>query len=59
MNTFWGVLMQGGFATLFGVIAGIIVLGLLKSESLFEIWAAARRKFWKVDLVTSEELSTK
>ena len=58
MNTFWGVLMQGGFSGLFGVIAGVIVLYLLKSESLFEIWAAFRKKFWKVDLVTSEELST-
>ena len=59
MHTFWGVLMPGGFACLAGTIAGIFVLALLKSESLFEMWSAFHKKFWRVDLVTSEELSTK
>ena len=59
MKSTLGVLMQGGIACVLGTIAGILVLYALKSESLFEIWAAFRRTFWTVDLVTSEEVVTK
>jgi putative peptidoglycan lipid II flippase len=55
MNTFFGVLMQGGIACLLGTAAGLILLYLLKSESLFEILNAARKKFWKVDFVAPEK----
>jgi putative peptidoglycan lipid II flippase len=55
MHTFWGVAMQGFFAGIAGIIAGIIILYFLGSEPLFEFLSAVRKKFWKVDLVTSEE----
>ncbi len=55
MNTFFGVLMQGGIACILGTLAGLILLYLLKSESLFEILNAARKKFWKVDFVEPEK----
>lgn len=54
VETFWAVLAQGGAACVFGVAAGVLILFLLKSQQLFELIAAARKKFWKVDLVTSE-----
>lgn len=54
-HTFFGVLMQGGIACVLGTLAGIAVLYLLKSESLFEVLAAMRKKFWTVDLVNSED----
>ncbi len=55
LETFWGVLAQGGIASLAGALAGIGLLVLLKSETFLELAAALRRKFWKVDLVTSAE----
>ncbi len=55
MHTTLGIFMQGATAGILGVAAGAIVLAALKSESFFEIVAAMRKKFWKVDLVTSEE----
>jgi len=54
-RTFLGVFMQGGIACAAGVLAGIALLYMLKSQSLAELAAALRKKFWKVDLVTSEE----
>jgi putative peptidoglycan lipid II flippase len=58
MHTTIGVFLQGACAGLLGIISGIIILYLLKSQSLFEFVAALRKKFWKVDLVESE-ISTK
>ncbi len=55
LETFWGVLLQGGIASLAGALAGAGLLLLLKSETFLELVAALRKKFWKVDLVTSEE----
>ncbi len=55
LDTFWNVLMQGGLACLAGAVAAVLLLFLLKSESLSELINALRKKFWKVDLVTSEE----
>ena len=53
-HTFWGIAMQGFWAGLAGVCTAVIILALLGSEPLFELVAALKRKFWKVDLVTSE-----
>jgi putative peptidoglycan lipid II flippase len=53
-HTFLGVLAQGSVAGILGVAAGILLLALLKSQQLFEMISAMRKKFWKVDLVTSE-----
>lgn len=54
VSTTLAVMAQGGAACLLGVAAGIFILFLLKSQQLLELIAAARKKFWKVDLVTSE-----
>lgn len=54
VETFWAVLAQGGAACILGTAAGVLILFLLKSQQLLELIAAARKKFWKVDLVTSE-----
>lgn len=54
MNTFWGVLAQGGIAGILGVIAGILTLFALKSETLLEFIGAFRKKFWSADIVPGE-----
>ena len=53
--TFLGMLGQALVASVLGALAGFGLLYLLKSETFFEIMNAMRRKFWTVDLVTSEE----
>lgn len=55
MNTFLGVLGQAAVASILATLAGCLLLWLLKSETFFEILNAMRRRFWTVDLVTSEE----
>ena len=50
-----GVLGQAAVASILATLAGCLLLWLLKSETFFEILNAMRRRFWTVDLVTSEE----
>jgi putative peptidoglycan lipid II flippase len=59
LRTFIGVLMQGGISCVLGTLAGAAVLYLLKSQQLLELIAALRKKFWKVDMVTSEDMAVK
>lgn len=46
-TTFWGVFLQGLFSGLLGIMAGILILHLLKSEELEEFLRSIRGKFWK------------
>ena len=47
----WGIFTQGLLAGLLGIIFGIIVLKLLKSLELEEIWQTLHKKFWRADAV--------
>jgi len=48
MTRLWGVVLQGGAAGLFGLIAYGVVAALLKSEEFFDFWQALRRRLpWK------------
>ncbi len=51
LNTTIGIFFQGALACVFGTAAGLMLLYVLKSESLFEFLGAVRKKFWKVDFV--------
>lgn len=42
MTRFWGVLLQGGLAGLFGLMVYLAVCSLLKSEEFSELWAATK-----------------
>jgi putative peptidoglycan lipid II flippase len=48
LNTTFGIFMQGFLAGMMGIIAGIIVLKLLKNRELEEIWITLHHKIWKV-----------
>ncbi len=47
----WGVFLQGFFAGITGIVAGVLVLILLKNKELKEVWAALHHKIWKAKVV--------
>jgi len=48
LNTTFGIFMQGFLSGILGLIAGIIILKLLKNKELEEIWRTLHHKIWKV-----------
>lgn len=55
LSTFWGIFLQGLFSGLIGIIAGILVLYLLKNQELKDIYKALHNKFWKNKIITQEQ----
>lgn len=51
----WGVFFQGFFAGIVGIIAGIIVLIILKNREVKEVWATLHHKFWKSNVVVPDQ----
>lgn len=47
LNTFMGVLSQGLIAGVVGIVSGMILLALLGSKELGEVYKVLRRKIWK------------
>jgi len=58
LTTFWGVFLQGFISGILGILAGVLVLYLLKNEELKELIDALRTKFWRAKVVVpaQEEL---
>lgn len=54
-STFIGILLQGLVAGLVGISIGLVVLKLLKSEELDNLYIALRNKFWKTEVVTDTQ----
>ena len=54
LRTFWSVLLEGGVATITGLIAAVAVLWLFKDQEFLELVCALRQKFWKTDLADPE-----
>ncbi|MDO8658988.1 MAG: hypothetical protein Q7K54_00130, partial [Candidatus Parcubacteria bacterium] len=54
-TTFWGVFLQGFISGIFGIIAAIIVLYLLKSEELEEVFKTLRTKFWQARVIAPSQ----
>lgn len=50
LRTFWSVLLDGGLATVSGVLVAILVLYAFKNEQFLEFYSALRQKFWKAKL---------
>jgi putative peptidoglycan lipid II flippase len=48
INTTFGIFMQGFLSGIIGVVAGIIILKLLKNKEIEEIWITLHHKIWKV-----------
>ena len=47
LNTLMGIFMQGLFAGIAGLLVGIIILKLMKSEELDQVILSIKRKIWK------------
>lgn len=47
INTFWGVFLLGLSAGLIGIVAGVVVLYVLDSREIKEVWATIHTRFWK------------
>ena len=47
IDTVFGIFMQGFLSGILGVIAGIIILKLMKNQELEEIWTTLHHKIWK------------
>ena len=54
-TTFWGVFLQGFISGIFGIIAAVIVLYLLKSEELQEVIVTLRTKFWQAKIIAPSQ----
>ncbi len=49
INTLIGIFMQGLCSGIIGVVVGIIILKLMGSRELHEVWQALHKRFWKVE----------
>jgi putative peptidoglycan lipid II flippase len=47
INKVFGIFMQGFLSGILGIIAGVIILKLLKNQEIEEIWATLHHKIWK------------
>ncbi|MFZ2072231.1 MAG: murein biosynthesis integral membrane protein MurJ [Minisyncoccia bacterium] len=50
-NTFWGIFFQGFISGVFGILAGVLVLYLLKNEELKDLVKTLRTKFWRAKVI--------
>lgn len=49
-----GILSQGVIAGLLGILAGIVVLTLLRNKELKDVWSAVRARFWKAEVLATD-----
>lgn len=47
LNKLYGIFFQGLFAGLLGIIAGVVILKLLRNKEVEEIWQTLHHKIWK------------
>lgn len=55
LSTLVGIFLQGLCAGLTGIGAGIIILYLLKSRELDQVWKTLHKKIWKANIVVAEQ----
>lgn len=55
LTRFWGVLLQGGAAGLFGTLVYLSVCSLLRSEEFLEFWRTLKQRFFKPALKVETE----
>ncbi len=54
-TTGWGVFFQGFISGILGILAGVLVLYLLKSEELKDLFEALKTKFWRTKVLISPQ----
>lgn len=53
-ETLIGIFLQGFCAGILGILAGVVVLFLLKSREFGEFWSAIHTKFWKAKVIATD-----
>jgi hypothetical protein len=51
LNTVAGIFGQGFFSGMIGIASAVIVLSLLNSRELEEVWSTLHKKIWKARVV--------
>lgn len=54
-NSLIGIFLQGLSAGVFGIIAGVLVLILLKNKELEENWESIHSRFWKAKAIATDK----
>ncbi len=54
LNTLFGIFMQGFLSGIVGIISAIIVLILLQSRELAEVWGTLHKKIWKSKIIAPD-----
>ncbi|MBI2065458.1 MAG: hypothetical protein HYT68_00075 [Candidatus Zambryskibacteria bacterium] len=49
-----GIFLQGAIAGFLAIMAGILILVLLKNKELSEIWNAIHQRFWKTKVIATD-----
>jgi hypothetical protein len=49
-----GVFLQGFCAGIIGIIVWLLVLWILRSKELRDVWSTFHKKFWKVSVATAD-----
>jgi putative peptidoglycan lipid II flippase len=55
LTTFWGVFLQGFISGIFGILAGAVVLYLLKNQEFRDLIKTLKSKFWKQKVIAPEQ----
>ncbi len=55
LNTFFGIFLQGLFSGVLGIVAGVMILRLMKNREVEEIGKALHSKFWKARVIVPDK----
>ena len=54
INTLFGIFLQGFLSGIIGIISAILVLYLLHSKELAEVWSTLHKKIWKAKVIVPD-----
>ncbi len=54
INTLVGIFLQGFLSGIIGIVSGILILYLLHSKELAEVWGTLHKKIWQADVVVPD-----
>ncbi|MDO8594798.1 MAG: lipid II flippase MurJ [bacterium] len=58
VHTALGIFLQGLYSGLIGIAVGVLVLHILKSEELADVWKTLHHKIWKAKVIGPEPTET-
>jgi putative peptidoglycan lipid II flippase len=58
INTVVGIFLQGFLSGILGIVAGIVILVLLKNEEIKDVWKTFHHKIWRAKVLGAEQPET-